>query len=80
MLVVAAGELILELQELLELVALVEEQMVPKEELEIMELQTLVVEAAAVDLIQVNQQMEAMVDLASSSSLIQPHKRLCLYL
>ena len=64
MLVVAAGELILELQELLELVALVEEQMVPKEELEIMELQTLVVEAAAVDLIQVNQQMEAMVDLA----------------
>jgi hypothetical protein len=80
MLVVAAGELILELQELLELVALVEEQMVPKEELEIMELQTLVVEAAAVDLIQVNQQMEAMVDLASSSSLIPPHKRLCLYL
>ena len=74
MLVVAAGELILELQELLELVALVEEQMVPKEELEIMELPTLVVEAAAVDIVQVNQQMEAMVVLVSSSSLIPPHK------
>jgi len=74
MLVVAAGELILELQGLLELVALVEEQMVPKEELEIMELPTLVVEAAAVDLIQVNQQMEAMVVLVSLSLLIPPHK------
>jgi len=73
MLVVEVEGLILELQELLELVVLVEEEMVPKEELEMMELPTLGVEVELEDTVQVNQQMEAMVVLASSSLPTQLH-------